>query len=226
MNFFQKNNAADLTVHDITAMIRPDTPCWPGKHHVFSHRYAKSTEAGDSVNVSRLDCSMHLGTHVEAPFHKNGKGKKLKAFPLESFMGNAFVIDLTGVESCITLRDIEGVDLAGCDICLLKTRNSELLAAGRLDPDFVHMDEQAATHLAAKSIRAVGIDSLGMDRVDSDIPLIHNIFLDADILVYEALDLRSVSEGKYFFVGLPLKVEGTEASPVRAVLIDLKEKVE
>ncbi len=210
----------ELIVHDITAMIHHGMPCWPGEHHLYKHHYARSIDDGDSINVSRISCSMHLGTHVEAPYHKNNHGRKLDEFPLETFMGSAYVIDLTGVEKCITLNDVKGLDLPDSSIYLLKTRISRLLDASAFDPDFVYMDEKAAMYLADKNIKAVGIDSLGIDPVDNETPHIHNIFLNANILIYEGLDLRDVNEGRYYFIGLPLRVQNAEASPVRAVLIN------
>jgi arylformamidase len=208
-----------FNVHDITAVIHPDIFCWPGEHHLYKHHYARSIDDGDSINVSRISCSMHLGTHVEAPYHKTDNGAKLDEFPLETFMGSAYVIDLTAVEKCITLNDINNVDLKGSSICLIKTRSSRLLDMPSFDTDFIFMDEKSAMYLTDKNIKAVGIDSLGIDPVDNETPHIHNIFLNANILIYEGLDLRDVKEGRYYFIGLPLRVQNAEASPVRAVLI-------
>jgi len=210
-----------LNLHDITALVSDETPnCWPGEHHKFSHHYARSFNAGDTVNVSRISCSLHLGTHVEAPFHKDESGKKLDAFPLNSFVGKAMVIDLTNVEKCITEGDLKSLELGDCDICLLKTRNSALLEMSNRANELTCLDELAARHLAAQGIKAVGIDALGMDKVDAGTPRIHNIFFEAEILIYEGLNLSTICEGEYFFIGLPLKIQNAESSPVRAVLIN------
>jgi arylformamidase len=38
--------------------------------------------------------------------------------------------------------------------------------------------------------------------------------------VFEGLDLREVSAGRYIFVGLPLRIK-TDGAPARAILISL-----
>ena len=224
MNFLQQNNFIkkhdDFIVHDITTVIHRDMPCWPGESHIYKHHYVKSFDEGDSVNISRISCSMHLGTHVETPYHKANDGKKLNEFPLEQFIGNAYVIDMTRIDKCITLDDIKDLDLQSGTICLFKTRNSELLDTSTFNPDFVFIDKKAAMFLVDKGIKAVGIDYLGIDPVDTEVPHIHNIFFAANILIYEGLDLRDVSEGQYYFIGLPLRIQNAEGSPVRALLID------
>jgi polyketide cyclase len=44
--------------------------------------------------------------------------------------------------------------------------------------------------------------------------------LGANIGIIEDLYLRNVGEGQYFLSALPLNIKGSEASPVRAVLIE------
>lgn len=209
-------------MHDITAVIHSDMPLWPGESHICRHYYVKSFDNGDSVNISRISCSMHLGTHVETPYHKDINGKKLNEFPLEQFMGDAYVIDLTGVNDCITLDDVRDSDLQNSTICLFKTRSSEFLGTSAFNPHFVSIDKKAAMFLVDKGIKAVGIDSLGIDPPDAKVSHAHNIFFNADILVYEGFDLKDVGEGQYFFIGLPLRIQSAEGSPVRALLMDKK----
>jgi len=38
-------------------------------------------------------------------------------------------------------------------------------------------------------------------------------------VIFEGLDLSKVKPGKYFFVGLPLKLMGLDGSPARAILL-------
>ena len=207
-------------IHDITATMRHDMPFWPGDSHVYRHHYVKSFDNGHNVNISRINCSMHVGTHLDAPYHKIQTGMKLNELPVERFMGNAYVYDLTFVQKSIKLNDIQGLDLHKCKICLFKTKNSALWKVPEFDADFIFIDKEAALFLVDTGIAAIGIDYLSVDPFEDEEPLTHNIFFRANVLIYEGLDLRNVSAGQYYFIGLPLRIHDAEASPVRALLID------
>jgi arylformamidase len=47
----------------------------------------------------------------------------------------------------------------------------------------------------------------------------HRELLGAEVVILEGLDLSQVEPGDYRLIALPLLLAGTEASPVRAVLI-------
>ena len=55
-------------------------------------------------------------------------------------------------------------------------------------------------------------------RPDSkDLPA-HAAFFAHDISIIEGIVLDAVPEGRYELIALPLRIEGADASPVRAVL--------
>ena len=54
-------------------------------------------------------------------------------------------------------------------------------------------------------------------RPSQDLPA-HRTALVHDMLILENLDFRDVEGGDYELIALPLRLEGVEASPVRAVL--------
>ena len=43
----------------------------------------------------------------------------------------------------------------------------------------------------------------------------------AGVIIVEGADLRQVAPGPYFLACLPLKIEGADGSPVRAVLVEM-----
>src|SRR5262245_26743929 len=59
-----------------------------------------------------------------------------------------------------------------------------------------------------------------MDKFDSkDLPS-HRRLAARGVAILEGLDLSAVEPGVYGLVALPLRLEGADASPVRAVLLD------
>jgi arylformamidase len=49
----------------------------------------------------------------------------------------------------------------------------------------------------------------------------HHVLLEGGVSLLENLDLTGVPPGDYELIALPLKIVGSDAAPVRAVLRDL-----
>jgi len=222
------NNTHDLidltrmVVYDITAKMFKEMPCWPGERHRFEHSYAKSFSDGDTVNVSRISSSMHTGTHIDAPYHKNDTGKKLEEIPIERFIGNAYVIDLMHLKYKITKKDLIEINIPRDSIYLLKTSNSKYLTKQDFHEEYIYLVKDAAEYLVECGALGVCVDYLSIDAKDVSEPHAHNILFENDVMLYEAVDLSEVRAGHYYFIGLPLRLLDAEGALVRAVLIGEK----
>ena len=76
---------------DISVPLSPDLPVWPGDTRVVLERY-RALDKGDASNDSRLACSVHSGTHVDAPLHFIENGATVEQLPLDILIGPATVI--------------------------------------------------------------------------------------------------------------------------------------
>ena len=65
----------------------------------------------------------------------------------------------------------------------------------------------------------MGTDGLGIERGQENHET-HKILLGNDIHIIEGLNLFEIVSGEYTLIALPIKIEGVEASPVRAVLVE------
>ena len=65
----------------------------------------------------------------------------------------------------------------------------------------------------------MGIDtpSIGL-APDKDLQS-HQVVADRDMAILDGIVLAHVAPGRYTLIALPLKIEGADASPVRAVLL-------
>lgn len=169
----------------------------------------------DGANESRLEIESHTGSHADAPFHFIENGKTIEKISLDKFMGKCIVLDLTKVRDSIKKTDLSKFKIQKNDIVLLKTKNKP---EKEFNQDFVYLEKTGAEYLASKKIKAVGIDSLGIERSQPGHET-HKILLGKGIVIFEGLDLSKVKPGKYFFHGLPLKIRKGDASPIRAVLV-------
>jgi arylformamidase len=69
----------------------------------------------------------------------------------------------------------------------------------------------------------VGIDTPSVDPSDSQALPSHHQLLANNMRVLECLVLDDVPEGDYELIALPLKLMRADASPVRAILRELRE---
>ena len=200
---------------DISLHLHPDMPIWPGSDG-FSIRRAMAIASGDQANVSTIEMDVHCGTHVEGPLHFLDDGAALDTFPLEVFTGRAQVIHLPDADS-IGPAELAAVP-AGTERLLIRTRNSETWARRTtFDGDYVALTAEAARWIADRRLRLVGIDSLSIQRWGDDAET-HRILMRAGVAILEGVDLSAVAAGEYRLTCLPLRLDGYEASPVRAIL--------
>ena len=66
----------------------------------------------------------------------------------------------------------------------------------------------------------MGIDALSIEPFGSDDFAVHHLLLRRGVVIVEGLDLSSISAGVYQLVCLPLRLQGLDGAPARAVLIE------
>ncbi len=203
---------------DVSWPLTPHTTGYKNKSAVAVHE-AKTWEA-DGVRESVVTLNCHAGTHLDAPAHFMADGGTMSTLALEKCISLAMVIDATAVTECITEQFLQEHEheLIYDAFVLFKTRNSQQLPTAPFDQSFVYLDASAAHYLVSKKVRGVGIDYLGIERNQPDHPT-HTILMSAGVMILEGLRLQSVRAGAYTLSCLPIFLPGTEAAPVRAVLI-------
>ncbi|MGZ3689604.1 MAG: cyclase family protein, partial [Bdellovibrionota bacterium] len=72
--------------------------------------------------------------------------------------------------------------------------------------------------LAAKGVILVGIDTPSVDPAEDQALETHQAIARHNLANLEGIVLDQVPEGIYELTALPLKLQGADASPVRAVL--------
>jgi kynurenine formamidase len=184
--------------------------------------------------LTLIEMPVHAATHMDAPLHFVPGGKSIDQIPLEMTMGEAAVLDLTGkgANEGITPADLEvqGGHIREGDFILLRTDWPEKMWGGL---DFwsraPYLTEEGALWLAEKRPRAVGCDfpqdrvirELGEREPDKSEFVVHNVFMPRGILNIEYLtNLKSIKGKRCQFMAVPLRLEGVEGSPVRALAIE------
>lgn len=205
-----------MRIHDVTRLISEDMTVYKDRESKKIKRTVVADYEKADYYESRMDMDMHCGTHIDAPLHMLKGGDTIEKYDLSKFIGDCKVFDLTDVDEAIRKKDIENLDIQKDDIVIFKTKNS--FDQG-YNPKFVYIEEDAAMYLSEKGIKTVGIDAMSIERDKKEHPS-HKIILGANIGVIEDLYLKNVGQGQYFLSALPLNIRGSEASPIRAVLIE------
>jgi arylformamidase len=209
-----------MKVYDISLTLRQRMPVYPGEATPLLEPTSQM-ERGDSYNVSRLTICTHTGTHIDAPRHFLPDGASVDQIPVDVLVGPALVVEMA-VDQEITAAELEAAAIPpGTERLLFKTRNSRLLEDEDFRRDFVYLTLDAAHWLVERGIRLAAIDYLSVERMDAQPNVVHQTLLRVGVVVVEGADLRQVAPGPYLLACLPLKIEGADGSPVRAVLVEM-----
>ena len=203
---------------DVSLPVTSTLPCWPNSPNIELSRHL-DLEKGDEVNDTKMSCSVHTGTHIDAPLHYFKEGKSIDLISLDALLGPAYVADLRDAE-IITENVLEKISLPNnTKRLLLHTSNSDFWQKGvkEFQNNFVALTPDAADWLVKKGIVLIGIDYLSIEGFYAGSET-HLILLEAEVVILEGLNLTGVTQGKYELYCLPIKLQGVEAAPTRAVL--------
>lgn len=209
-----------MDIIDISLTIRSGMVVWPGDPQVKLERVSK-IEEGEHANVSRLEMSVHTGTHLDAPHHFVHGANTIEKLPLDVLVGPAQVVHLPDEVDLITARVIKNAGIKDRTTrVLFKTRNSAywLKPIQTFEKDFVAVSPDGAEALVSMGIRLVGIDYLSIAPFNDGVPT-HQILLKNEVVVLEGVNLNGVPAGIYTLICLPPKLGGSDGSPARAILL-------
>lgn len=207
-----------MEIIDITIGIKNGMLVWPGDEVAIIGWESKIADGAIS-NVSSIQIGAHVGTHIDMPLHFIEGGKTMDDLDLKKMIGKAIVVEVP-CESQIDAGFLESLNLDDVSRILFKTSNSSFWDDSPKDfvEEYTGLEPSGAEWLVAHGCQLVGIDYLSIAPYD-DAETTHRILLSNDVVILETLDLREVEAGEAELICLPLKLEGREAAPCRAVLI-------
>jgi arylformamidase len=91
------------------------------------------------------------------------------------------------------------------------------------DPNFAAFEPEALELLHAHGVTLVGIDTPSLDPEQSKTLDSHMVVRRHGMAILEGIVLDAVPAGDYELIALPMKWQGLDASPVRAVLRALEQ---
>ena len=208
-----------LRLWDISPPVHAGAPVFPGDAP-YSSVWAARIAPGCPVNVSTLTLSPHTGAHADAPLHYDDTGAAIGALDLAPYLGHCRVIHAIASGPLVTPAHLAHA-LHGLPPRVL-VRTYLRAPIDHWDPALSAYAAETIEHLADLGVQLVGIDTASIDPADSkDLPS-HQAVCRRGLRVLENLVLDDVPEGDYELIALPLKLTTADASPVRAVLRELR----
>jgi arylformamidase len=206
-------------IWDISPPVGRGSPVFPGDTP-YTQEWSATLGAGCPVNVGRITMSPHVGAHADAPLHYDAGGAAIGAVDLVPYLGPCRVIHAIAKGPLVRWDHLAHA-IAGIPPRVL-VRTYERMPVGRWDPALAAFAPETVEQLADLGVRLVGIDTASIDPAASkDLPS-HQAIRRRDMRVLENLVLDEVPEGDYELIALPLKLAAADASPVRAVLRELR----
>ncbi|WP_404456686.1 arylformamidase [Virgibacillus necropolis] len=199
---------------DISQPLTNDMAHWP-EDEPFSYSLTVAKQDSGSVNIGQMATSVHTGTHVDAPFHFDDEGKTIEQLDVNLYIGDAMVLDVSHVQE-VTVETLSAFSIQGVKRILLKT---SLPSNPKRFPEKIPtLDPRIADFLSEKGVKLLGVNMPSVDALDSKELPTHHALYDNGINILENLVLDKIEQGNYELIALPLAIEGSDGSPVRAVV--------
>ena len=206
-----------MEIFDISRALSDQIAPWPGDtpfHFELKWKMAK----GATVNVGAISMGVHNGTHADATFHFDESGDPIERMPLDPYVGDAIVVDLTKMfaragddldrRQQIGVADLQAfsASLEQAPRLLLKTG---VWKDSNIFPDWIPViAPDVPEWLRERRVKLLGMDLPSVDPIEAKKLTNHYALAAARIAIVESLDLSEVEAGIYHLSALPLKIAG------------------
>jgi len=168
-----------------------------------------------------IDMEAHLGTHAETGKHLDYDKPSITDFPVDTWLGEAVVCDF----SKKTPTNGENYKLGPKDFAKVKKRDIVLIRSSLPYGEAPTMTEEAAQCLIDKKVKLIGgLEPFNGVIGTAELRNIHDMFHKNDIILIQGMiNLNQIKKERVFFIGLPMRIKGLDASTIRAVVLEEKD---
>ncbi len=205
-------------IYDISAPIRSGGVIYPG-NPAIDITLSSAVAKGATANVSQIVMGSHTATHADASRHFFDDGQPVDEIPLERLIGPARLVVMGDDVRAVGEKDLRAAKVEGSQRVLIRTRNSRLMKQPEFVPDYTYIAPDGAQYLVDIGVELVGVDYLSIEQFHSGHHRTHRTLLGKNVVIIEGLDLSEPPAGDYQLICLPLRLEGLDGAPARAVLI-------
>ncbi len=201
---------------DISPMVSPQIAVFPGDK-TFEENFHLEMSRGDHLTLSSIHTTLHVGAHTDAPNHYHVQGESIEKRNLALYMGPVQIIEVKlSRGQRITSEHLKNHEIKAPRV-LFKTLSFP--NPNQWNSDFVALSPELIEFLSQRGVKLVGLDTPSVDLADDKELITHHKIYEKNMAILEGVVLNHVSEGIYQLIALPLKIQGADATPVRAVLL-------
>lgn len=188
----------------LSHIIDKNTPLYGGRVENLSIYKTSSIDEGKIANDTRIETTVHVGTHIDMPYHFHKKGQTIEDFGIDFwFFSKPLIIDFKPENYIIEddlisiLKEIQDV---GYDILIVKTGLCHIRDERAFWEYNYGFSPSIYEYLKEKfiNIRVIGFDSISISSWQNrDLGRIsHKVFLNPEspILILEDMDLRKITK--------------------------------
>ena len=195
-----------MKLYDLSHLLNNYTPVFPGSKNPDFTPVAEISIQG--YRETLITINSHLGTHIDAPAHILEKGLSLDMLPLDSFTGQAIIINVPEKVEIIDSSFLENYwhQILQIDFVLFRTNWSRHWGTDTYQDSFPVVDSEAMARLTSLGLKGIGFDTISADPIESTTLDNHHLILEKGMIIIENLqfpeDLKGTS-GRVF--GIPFR---------------------
>jgi kynurenine formamidase len=222
---------AQLQAVDLSHPLHPAMPYWPGEGYgAFRYTAINVLEQhGKAAGV--FEMPEHMGTHVDAPTHFVASPESIERIPLERFVREAVVFDITtrAMHDPGTLLEVHDIDEWESGHGVVNDGSVAFVRSGwaarwtdadafRNGMRFPAISPEAAQALLDRGVVGIGVDTLSADNGDAPTSPVHRLVHGAGAYILENLaNLERLPPRGAFVVIAPLPILGGTGAPARVI---------
>ena len=188
---------------DLSHTFKENMPVYPGDS---LPEFTKVSDLNTKGHTNyQVKTSMHVGTHIDAPFHMLEDGKRLSQINIEKFFGKGILIDARGKNN-LDVDLLDNIQIQKGSIVLVFTGHDKYFGKDEYYNKRPLFTEAFAKKMIELRVKILGMDTPGPDKAPYPI---HKILLREEILIIENLtNLESLIGVKDFeIIALPPKMD-------------------
>jgi kynurenine formamidase len=204
-----------------THLIDLTLTAYHGMRGVEIHPHTHLDQEG--YNTTQLKLYSHAGTHADAPRHFLRDGLTLEQVDIHQCVGPALVINVAhkAPNSLITVADLgsRAAEIQPGARVLLYTGWDQHAELPDYRTHFPRISRELAHWLVERGVWLVGVETPSVAALHDrqELTEVHQILLAGQVVIVECLCNLHRLPSTVFFIALPLKIQGGDGSPVRAV---------
>jgi kynurenine formamidase len=194
-----------MKIIDLSHRIHNETPVYPGDTAVKIN--VERTWEDDGYRLSSLSCSMHSGTHIDAPSHLSSDKTTVSEISLDLCIGKGVLADVRN-KVRIDAVDIEDLPISPGDIVVFLTGWSKYYGQSVYD-DHPVLTESCAQVLVDRNVKMIALD---MPSCDHDPYPVHRTLFEHGVLIAENLcNCEDLIGRKFQLFAIPIKIDAEGA---------------